>query len=146
MTYNQFKQLRYTQNENFVLYKNKIMPDPMQTDKINKKHFNWISTHLNLYKNYYNIVITHFLPSKNCIDKHFQDYDDNNFFYTNCEKMFPKVNTWIYGHTHIGSKKYFKNTFLVSNPVGLPSEKNKYSGYTFNKECIIVAPIIYPKL
>jgi predicted phosphodiesterase len=146
MTYNQLKKLNYTQNDNFVLYRNKVMPDPTKTDVINKRHYNWLSTQLNLHKNYYNIVITHFLPSKNCIDKHFQQYDDNHFFYTNCEKLFPKVNTWIYGHTHIGSKKYLKNTLLISNPHGLPIEKNKYPGYRFSKECIMVVPITSPKL
>jgi predicted phosphodiesterase len=135
-----FDGIVYTQNENFILYNNHLMPDPSKICRINRSQYNWLSNELNDCKDVYTVVITHYLPSEKCISPLFKNSPDNYLFYTTCNQLFKKVNTWIYGHTHIGQQQYIDTCLVLGNPRGLQKEQNIYHDYKYNKECIIEIP------
>jgi len=129
-----------TQNENFVLYNNHLMPHPKLVYNTNRDQYNWLKNELNYCKDYYTIVVTHYLPSKKCISEEFKNASDNYLFYSRCDRLFQYTNTWVYGHTHIGKKMYDKHTIVLANPKGLPSEQNKYDKYKYDMKYTIDVP------
>ena len=135
-----FNNIVPTQNDNFILYNNHLMPHPKPIHNINRNQYNWLVNELNHSKNHCSIVITHYLPSKKCIASVFKKSFDNYLFYTECDEFIEKANIWIYGHTHIGQHLYINNTIVMANPMGLPKEQNKYKDYKYNKEYVIDVP------
>lgn len=139
-TDNRLKNVMYTQHENFVLYKNTLMPDPKQIYDINRSQYSWLSNELKFCKNYFTIVITHYLPSPKCVATFFEKSPDNYLFYSNCDDLLKKSDIWMYGHTHIGKKMNVGKCFVISNPCGSYQEQQKYKCYQYDKECIIDVP------
>ena len=76
------------------------------------------------------IVITHHLPSNQCIDKMYKNSELNRFFVSPAaEKIIieksPKY--WVFGHTHTPYSNSIGNTKLICNPFGYPRERCKFN-------------------
>jgi Icc-related predicted phosphoesterase len=70
------------------------------------------------------IVITHMMPSEDCVDFKYRGNPFNCFYYNNChdilEQNRPKL--WLHGHAHSFSDKKIYDTRIVRNPHGYPDE------------------------
>jgi Icc-related predicted phosphoesterase len=73
------------------------------------------------------VVITHHLPSEQCIDEQYKDSPLNKAYYSDLDYLMDGENLqlWIHGHTHIESDKIVNGTRVICNPVGYPDERNK---------------------
>ena len=77
------------------------------------------------------VMMTHHLPSFDLIDESFTFSDNNCFYASKCDKYFVEpIKVWIYGHTHIPSKKTKNNIQFVCNPKGYPSENTSVKNET----------------
>ena len=123
---NQLNNIVPTQHNKFILYNNNLMPHPDTISKINKDHYDWLKQQVKIKEGYYNIVVTHYLPSNKCIADEYLKSPDNFLFVSDCESLFKHTNYWIYGHTHIGKRFIMDNCLIICNPYGLPREQHRY--------------------
>ena len=76
------------------------------------------------------VVITHHLPLEELVDVKFKSFSKyNSGFASNVAKELifnKKIDYWIYGHTHLPSKKQINKTQFLCNPFGYPSENGHY--------------------
>lgn len=68
-------------------------------------------------------VVTHHLPSYQCIHSKYQGSAYNSAFASSLEHLFPLVDTWIFGHSHMSTDLTIGQTKLVSNPLGYSHEE-----------------------
>lgn len=77
------------------------------------------------------VIITHHMPSESLMDPKFKtDFYSryNQWFYCNMDELIiqeakkGKIKCWIYGHTHIPSKKRLNGIPFLCNPIGYPEE------------------------
>jgi len=122
------KHTKLINSEYYIQYKHKFLPSFKCIKEANTYQYNWLKNTLksiqNTRKNI--IVITHYLPSKKCIHKKYENSSYNDLYFTNCEDLLPLTDCWISGHTHdpfIG-KIYDCNIFV--NPRGNPDEITNY--------------------
>jgi predicted phosphohydrolase len=80
------------------------------------------------------IVVTHHLPSNQCVAPQWQGADTNCFFVGGAEDIILRKAPayWFYGHTHTPGNLQIWQTQLVCNPRGYPGE-----GVPFNPDLII---------
>lgn len=72
------------------------------------------------------IVITHHLPSYECVCDFYKGNSINQYYASNCENLLqPPIEVWIYGHTHYPSKKKINGVWCIANPIGYPAEQRK---------------------
>lgn len=75
------------------------------------------------------IVVTHFVPTMQCIAKFWQGNDLNPYFVNNLDWVIDKYKpeAWVFGHTHDQYNQLHTNgiTKLLCNPRGYPREKGK---------------------
>jgi predicted phosphohydrolase len=72
-----------------------------------------------------NIVITHHLPSYQCIHDDFKGSEINSAFASMLDGMIEESNIdyWIYGHTHCGMEDFqIGNTWITANQLGYSHE------------------------
>lgn len=153
---NDFLEIQVGNNEKIVIY-----GSPMWTP-VNKETYNIMNDRLSLEqttileehnnsikeindffemykdKDVKKIIITHHLPLEELVDEKFKNYFKyNSGFASNVGKEIIdkyKIDYWIYGHTHIPSKRKINNTIFLCNPFGYPSENGHYKagfGLTF---------------
>lgn len=68
-------------------------------------------------------VITHYVPSYSLITPKYHSSPLNSGFASKSDALIlPRVNTWIYGHTHDSSDKIFNKTLCVANTRGYYNE------------------------
>ena len=82
------------------------------------------------------IVITHYLPSKKCINKKYKKSNYNDLYFTNCEDLLPFANCWIAGHTHDPFADVINGCNIFINPRGDPSETTGYDKNLVLSSCI----------
>jgi len=98
----------------------------MDVDFINRKTFK--------HQDKKCVVVTHFLPTDECISPRFRDprfSDLNPYFANDLEDMIKKFNdvTWLFGHTHDAVDKVCGTTRLVCNPHGYYNAMNDGIGF-----------------
>ena len=78
------------------------------------------------------IVVTHHAPSVLSVLPEFMDDPLTPSFVASFEKDIVKYQPrlWVHGHLHNRSDYYIRNTRVICNPRGHPSEKSS-SGYRF---------------
>lgn len=66
------------------------------------------------------VVISHHLPSYNCIDQKYKDSFLNSSFASNLDKLMEKykIDYWIHGHTHSSIDTLLYDTRIICNPRG----------------------------
>lgn len=78
------------------------------------------------------IVITHHVPSEQVIEKESRrDREKNSFFYSSCDDMIELADVWICGSDRRPFLAKFKNSVLISNPVGSILEGSEYNQDAF---------------
>lgn len=72
------------------------------------------------------VLVTHHLPSINCIIPKWRNHNLVSAFATNLEDIISKYNieSWIFGHQHEQFSEVFGNTKMLSNPLGYSREEN----------------------
>jgi predicted phosphohydrolase len=86
--------------------------------------------HNPLFKDMKKVVITHFLPSFQCVPERFIGNEANCFFASDCEHLMTEdwaPTYWFHGHTHDSVRKKIGNTEIICNPYG-------YYPYAINPE------------
>jgi predicted phosphodiesterase len=70
------------------------------------------------------VVVTHHLPSNECIDARFADSPVNASFASPLDALVAHANVrvWVHGHTHVASDHVLHGTRVVCNPRGCPHE------------------------
>lgn len=64
------------------------------------------------------IVITHYPPSKKCLDRISGNDKYESLYYNELDYLFSNKLLWVYGHTHYNVDINIDNTRLVSNQYG----------------------------
>lgn len=76
------------------------------------------------------VVVTHFMPSQECISKFFANNDLNPYFCNDLDSLIAgfKPDLWVYGHTHDKGDNIHSSgkTRMVANPRGYPKERKEY--------------------
>lgn len=95
--------------------------------------------HLGFIKNAYEgrgnrkvVVVTHFLPARECIAPRFQGPDLlNDYFANNLGGYISEMSdtTWLFGHTHDAVDKLLGDTRVVANPHGYYTALNDGIGF-----------------
>ena len=71
------------------------------------------------------IVLTHHKPFQSST---FSLDDVSSVAYeASANELFPLVNAWFYGHTHVAKETTFGKTKVASNPVGYPYQRTGYN-------------------
>lgn len=88
----------------------------------------------NLQEN--DIVVTHMLPSWNCVDAYYIGNPDNIYYVSDVEDLIikRKPKLWVNGHSHKFMFKKLNNTLHLCNPMGYPRENSNYQWLIFDTE------------
>lgn len=85
-----------------------------------------------------NVVVTHHLPSWECVSPRFVGETENVFFVNDqldlIEQRNPKL--WLLGHTHDSISMTISKTKLRSNPCGYPKERRGESSW--DPKCVVL--------
>lgn len=74
-----------------------------------------------------NIIVTHHLPSYNCITEKYRHLGDiNTCFASNLTHYLSKADVWIFGHSHNSFDEIINNCRCISNPKGYGNENKSY--------------------
>jgi predicted phosphodiesterase len=80
------------------------------------------------------IVVTHHLPSQQCVAPFYKNSPLNCFFVCEVDELIKKAKVWIHGHTHSSINIKIGDASVICNPFG-------YLGHDlnpkFNPDCII---------
>ena len=79
------------------------------------------------------IVVSHFLPLKECISPQYADSEVNAYFASNMSEFTKQVPLYIHGHTHDSLDFMHEGTRILCNPRGYGNENMK----NFNPNLII---------
>jgi predicted phosphohydrolase len=97
--------------------------------KLHLEHVKWLQTELAKPKKVSSrVVITHHLPSFECIHPKYHSYGSTNCFFASTleHDLITSTDFWLHGHTHTGNQIKISNTFIISNPRGYPGENNDH--------------------
>lgn len=73
------------------------------------------------------IVLTHYLPSYQCIDDKYKNNACNSAYASHLEELIrPPVVLWLYGHSHQTKEVMINSVPCVANPLGYPGEKTGF--------------------
>ena len=106
---------------------------PSDAVKLYNHHIDYIK---NAYENRGNrkvVVVTHFLPARECISPRFQNPADliNDYFANNLGNYIANMSdtTWMFGHTHDATDITLGDTRVVANPHGYYTALNDGIGF-----------------
>ncbi len=70
------------------------------------------------------IVVTHMLPHRQCIDNSYRHDSMNGFYFNDCDAILRdnKPKLWLHGHSHNAYDEKLYETRIVRNPHGYPGE------------------------
>lgn len=115
-------------NPYYIKFAHKFMPSFDSIKKTNNIHYNWLKNILKtINTNKHIIVITHYLPSVNCIHKKYKNNELNDLYFTNCEDIMKYADIWISGHTHDPFTGNINGCPIFVNPRGDPDEITNYN-------------------
>ena len=115
-------------NPYYIKFAHKFMPSFDSIKKTNNIHYNWLKNILKtINTNKHIIVITHYLPSVNCIHKKYKNNESNDLYFTNCEDIMKYADIWISGHTHDPFTGNINGCPIFVNPRGYSYEKTNYN-------------------
>jgi predicted phosphodiesterase len=93
---------------------------PEKNRKIHDDCVEWLEDQLKLDWDGPTIVVTHHLPSEQCVDPMFKGSPLNCCFASDQEYLMEQyqIDYWIYGHTHFHQDFTIGDTHLLCNPLG----------------------------
>jgi len=113
-------------NTDFIRFRNKLRLKSSITNKIHLEHKKYLTDILDGFEEHKKLVITHFLPSKKCIDQKYKFDTFNKSYYSNCDHIVEKADVWCAGHTHKFMIKNINGVPIYINPVGYLWEESNY--------------------
>jgi Icc-related predicted phosphoesterase len=93
------------------------------------------------------VVVTHHLPSRECIDPKYISYAAmNRAFYSDLDDLLldDKVALWLCGHTHSSIDKRIAGTRVVCNPRGYVHADGTCENAAFNPKLVVKLPAPAP--
>lgn len=88
----------------------------------------WLETELENQPTIPTLVMTHHLPSYNCIAEKYNISPMNSCFASNLDDLFASpVKSWVCGHTHSPLITTVNNIPVYINPTGYPGEHRQYN-------------------
>jgi len=104
------------------------------------KHLNHIKMHYETRSTRKTVIVTHFLPARECIAPRWRGSDLlNDYFANDLGSMIADMEntTWLFGHTHDAMDFEIGNTRLVCNPHGYYNALNDGVGFDPYKTIIV---------
>ena len=91
----------------------------------------WIKRVCEQHSNKQKLIITHFLPAKECVDVKYKHSQLNSYFANDLGSWIETLEdaVWLYGHTHECADFHIGTTRMVCNPLGYPQEYNRFDNY-----------------
>lgn len=129
------KEIKESMNDyNCIEIGNRDLVQPHHTHTKFEQAIQWLEQEVDrIEKDYQDktlVVVTHHLPSFQCIDKKYNHLSYlHPAFASDLDEFIinhPKINTWIHGHTHSPVEITIGNTNVVCNPYGYPRENKDY--------------------
>jgi len=96
------------------------------------KHFDFIKQAYETRGDKKTVVVTHFLPARECIAPRFRGPDLINDYFANDLGQYISTmsdTTWLFGHTHDSTDIVLGNTRVVANPHGYYNAMNDGIGF-----------------
>jgi predicted phosphodiesterase len=96
------------------------------------QHFDFIKQAYEMRVSDHTVVITHFLPARECIAPRFRGPDlINDYFANNLGEYISTMSdtTWLFGHTHDATDIVIGDTRVVANPHGYYNAMNDGVGF-----------------
>jgi Icc-related predicted phosphoesterase len=105
---------------------------------IHKQNVNWLEKTIDESKEKECVVISHHLPSFDCIPEKFKDSEFNKGYASDLDHLLGKDNVklWIHGHTHDSVDKEVNGTRVVCNPRGY-NEYCRFENKNFDENLIV---------
>lgn len=100
------------------------------------EHLDYIKTQYEQRGNRKTVVVTHFLPARECIAPRFRGPDlINDYFANNLGDYISNMSdtTWLFGHTHDATDIVIGDTRVVANPHGYYNALNDGVGFDSHK-------------
>lgn len=97
---------------------------PTDMNIMNKNMSSQIERQLETFQNYKTVVVTHHLPSFQCISERFKGLLLNDAFASEQDELIEKYkpDLWLFGHTHDYVDTYIFSTRCVAAPLGYESK------------------------
>lgn len=91
----------------------------------------WIKRMCEQHDDKRKLIVTHFLPAKECVDVKYKHNTLNPYFANDLGSWIKTLDktVWLYGHTHECADLYLGTTRLVCNPMGYPQEHNQFDNF-----------------
>jgi predicted phosphodiesterase len=77
------------------------------------------------------VVVSHFLPSRQCVSAKYGQDKINAYYVSDMEEMMSAVDVWCFGHTHDSVDKQIGKTHVRCNPRGYSKLFNVAENQTF---------------
>ena len=100
------------------------------------EHFGYIQDQYEQRNNKKVVVVSHFLPARECIAQRFRGPDlINDYFANNLGEYISTMSdtTWLFGHTHDATDIMLGDTRVVANPHGYYNAMNDGVGFDAHK-------------
>jgi len=105
-------------------------------NQLHNESIKFVSDHVKQKKNGYVFVVTHHLPSWDCISKQYEASYVNSCFASNQNKFIKnnKIHFWAHGHSHDFKEQILHNTKIIRNPLGYLhlKENDHLNDYSFD--------------
>jgi len=91
----------------------------------------WIHKVYKQYPDHKKVIVTHFLPAKECVHPKYVNSELNHYFANSLGSWIESLDntTWLFGHTHDTTNLTLGTTNLHCNPMGYPSEYNHFDPF-----------------
>jgi len=103
------------------IYKDKYLITVKDTNRYHKLSLKFIKDELQKPFDGSIIIMTHHLPSYDCIDERYKEDKLNSAFVTDLNYLIianPQIKYWVCGHSHDFNETKIGNTIVVRNPLG----------------------------
>jgi predicted phosphodiesterase len=80
------------------------------------------------------VVVSHFLPSRQCISKKFEGNPINGYFAARADHLLKGVDVWCHGHTHESVNLMIDDTRVLCNPRGYSHQFNLAENVNFKED------------
>lgn len=100
---------------------------PLKARDLYQEHYDFLKS------NPADVVITHFLPTPECVHPKYHRQGAINYYFANdIQDIHPKL--WLFGHTHDHMDFHNKGTRFLAVPSGYPSDYNTKNGIILTLE------------
>jgi predicted phosphodiesterase len=124
---NDFRVIRYT-------HKTFTAEDSLE---LNAASVHWLGEQLNGKHEGPTVVVTHHMPSEQCVSPRFKSDIVSSCFASNLDHLMGKAALWCYGHTHDSGDVTINGTRIVGNPRGYSRRQDTQENELFNPALVL---------